>query len=220
MSTTRWLRTEDEIRQFFSAAKEEDDNRLYYKEADRFPTVKVFPMYATAVYTGMRAGELAALRWADINFDRRLITVQRSFNNPTKSGDVRHVPILDVLLPILKAWKLESGGKGLAFPNAAGEMWDQRGRVFAEFFRRVLTRSGLGPKYINFHALRHTFASHWVMNGGDLFRLQKILGHHDATMTQRYAHLSPAAYESDWGRFGTPEAEKEGEVIELKVKEE
>ena len=40
--------------------------------------------------------------------------------------------------------------------------------------------------------LRHTFASHWMMNGGDLYVLKDILGHKSVAMTQRYAHLSPA----------------------------
>jgi integrase len=52
----------------------------------------------------MRAGELAALEWPDIDFERRLITVQRSFDGPTKSDRVRYVPILTPLLSILREW--------------------------------------------------------------------------------------------------------------------
>ena len=70
---------------------------------------------------------------------------------------------------------------------------------------------------ITFHDLRHTFASHWVMHGGDLYRLQKILGHKSVQMTQRYAHLAPEAFKQDWGRLGTdlPGAEREGKVLPL-----
>jgi integrase len=211
----RWLRTREEIDGFLAAAKELDANRRYYKEVGRYETVPIFPLYATAIYTGMRAGELAGLKWSDVSFERRLITVQRSFNGPTKAGDVRHVPIIDVLLPILKAWKLECGSKSLVFPNVAGEMMDPKSRHFSEFLRKTLIQAGLDARHVHFHGLRHTFASHWVLNGGDLFRLQKILGHGSAQMTQRYAHLSPAAYESDWSRFGKAEEDKKGEVIEL-----
>jgi len=55
---------------------------------------------------------------------------------------------------------------------------------------------------ITFHALRHTFASHWMLKGGDIYRLQRILGHASIAMTQRYAHLAPAAFDQDHGRFG------------------
>ena len=41
------------------------------------------------------------------------------------------------------------------------------------------------------HILRHTFASHFMMNGGNVIALQKILGHHSLIMTMRYAHFSP-----------------------------
>ena len=56
-------------------------------------------------------------------------------------------------------------------------------------YSRADARAGLG--WLHFHDLRHTFASHWMMNGGDLYVLKDILGHKSVSMTQRYAHLSP-----------------------------
>jgi integrase len=64
-----YLRTDDEVRRFLAAARGEGEN--------------VFALYATAVYTGLRAGELAGLHWDDVDFERRLITVQRSFDGPS-----------------------------------------------------------------------------------------------------------------------------------------
>jgi Phage integrase family len=61
-----------------------------------------------------------------------------------------------------------------------------------------------------FHDLRHSFASHWVARGGDLFKLQKILGHKTVQMTMRYAHLAPAAFRDDWNRLGTALAPSKG----------
>ena len=57
-------------------------------------------------------------------------------------------------------------------------------------FRRLVRRAGLSG--VSFHTLRHTFASHAVMTGVDLYTLAKILGHRDIKMVQRYAHLAPA----------------------------
>lgn len=70
----QWRRGDDEVRRFLAAARGEDEHVLVF--------------YGAAVYTGMRAGELAALEWPDVDLDRRLITVQRSFDGPTKSDRV------------------------------------------------------------------------------------------------------------------------------------
>ncbi|MEH8539414.1 tyrosine-type recombinase/integrase, partial [Klebsiella pneumoniae] len=59
-------------------------------------------------------------------------------------------------------------------------------------FRNALDRAGieLPPGQLT-HVLRHTFASHFMMNGGNILVLQKILGHTDIKMTMRYAHFAP-----------------------------
>jgi integrase len=53
------------------------------------------PLYATAVYTGLRKGELAGLRWEDVDFARGLVRVARSYDQETKTGTVRYVPLCD-----------------------------------------------------------------------------------------------------------------------------
>ncbi len=204
----RYLRTDSEVVALLTAAKENGED--------------AYVLYATAIYTGMREGELAALRWSDVNFPRRLITVQRSYDGPTKAEDVRYVPILDVLLPILREWKLKTPGT-LVFSNRDGNMLQPCGRIFTERLHRILDAAGFEKSEvkrqrhcINFHCLRHTFASHWVMKGGDLFKLQKVLGHKTVQMTMRYAHLTPSAFAEDHGRFSTMAvAATETPVVEL-----
>jgi integrase len=193
----RYLRNEDEVRRFLGAAREEGE--------------LVFILYLTAVRTGMRAGELAGLEWGDVDFEQRLVMVQRSFDGPTKSGQARPVPILDALLPDLRAWKLRHPGR-LVFTNRDGNMLARSGRVFQEVLHRVLDRAAF-PKtstpgdrvrhYVTFHGLRHTFASHWMMRGGNIFKLQKILGHQSMAMTERYAHLAPNLFAEDYARMGS-----------------
>lgn len=193
-----YLRTEEEKERFLRAAREEDE--------------VAYLMFATAIYTGLRAGELAALRFSNIRFDgsRSIITVQNSFNGLTKSGKVRYVPILAPLYPLLLDWKARCGGD-LVFPNRDGNMYSESGRIFQEVLHRVLDRAEF-PKiernnkirrYIVFHDLRHTFASHWVAAGGDVFKLQQILGHANIAMTMRYAHLAPHAFTGDFERLGS-----------------
>mgnify|MGYP003379764469 CR=1 FL=1 len=55
----------------------------------------------------------------------------------------------------------------------------------------ALEQAGCHPLQRSWHALRHTFASHFVMSGGSILALQKILGHHDIKQTMTYAHLAP-----------------------------
>jgi integrase len=202
----RYLKTREEINRFLNAAKNEGD--------------LCFVMYAFALFTGMREGEIAATTWEDIDFERRLITVQRSFNGPTKADDVRYVPILDSLLPILLEWKLKSSGT-LVFQNQNGTMFGESARIFQEVLKRVLkaggfpqgSRGGKPSGYITFHDLRHTFASHWMMAGGDLFKLQKILGHKTIQMTMRYCHLSPNAFAEDFNRLPHFQENKNAQLI-------
>jgi integrase len=178
-----WLKTRAEIDRLLAAARAE-------------PEPIVFTLYATAVYTGMRAGELAGLRWSDVDFARRTIHVRRSYDGKTKTrASRRYVPIVDVLLPTLRAWAERCGGE-LVFPNGARKMHDQSARIFQETLHRVLDRAGFtrptdgrSKHAIHFHSLRHTFACHWRLNGGDVDALIRVLGHTSKAMTEHYANV-------------------------------
>ena len=182
-----YLRTADDIEKFLGAAMEEEPG--------------VFELYAAAVYTGMRAGELCGLQWSDVDLERRLITVQRSYATTTKTGQIRHVPILDPLLPVLREWRLRCPSSTVVFPNQNGTMNGPSARVLQETLRRVREKAALEYRF-TFHSMRHTFASHWMMAGGDIYRLQKILGHKSIIMTERYSHLAPDAFSSDYKILG------------------
>jgi site-specific recombinase XerD len=98
----------------------------------------------------------------------------------TKSGKTRAVPIASELEETIQAHAKEHG---------------QMGRIFGysiSAFREGVERAGLVlPEGQMTHVLRHTFASHFMMNGGNILTLQRILGHATVTMTMRYAHMSP-----------------------------
>lgn len=196
VETYRYLKTSEEIERFLGGALTLGEN--------------VHALYATAIYTGMRAGELGGLCWDDVDFSKRLITVQRSFEGPTKTGRIRHLPILDPVLPVLRRAFARRVNQ-IVFPNSRSGPLRSGYRVFEDTLRETLDISEFEPieqngrtqPYITFHCLRHTFASHWVMNGGDIFKLQRILGHQAIQMTMRYAHLAPEAFKSEHSRLGS-----------------
>lgn len=103
----------------------------------------------------------------------------------TKSKRNRSVPITDELEKELKAHLVERYGEG----------WPLANRYFFSCmgaFREAVGRAGLSlPRGQLTHVLRHTFASHFMMNGGNILVLQRVLGHSSLQMTMRYAHLAP-----------------------------
>lgn len=128
--------------------------------------------------TGARWSEAEELRISQVR------NGQLHFSG-TKSGKNRSVPVDDALLAKLDAYLEEQYGedKGIA------ERYFQHGYGA---FRDAVDKAGLTlPRGQLTHVLRHTFASHFMMNGGNILVLQKILGHSSLTMTMRYAHLAP-----------------------------
>ncbi|MCX5747902.1 MAG: site-specific integrase [Proteobacteria bacterium] len=153
---------------------------------------------AVALGTGMRLDELLHLHHADIDLERRLIAVHRGRQGTVKSGKARWIPVLDMLLPVLRQRALRRAGSDLLFPGKDGRVRSKAGVQGA--FKLAVKRAGLDPK-LHPHSLRHTFASHWMMSGGCIFRLSRLLGHSSVAQTEKvYAHLAPTVWEQDYGR--------------------
>src|SRR5437588_971360 len=136
-------------------------------------------MVSVALHSGMRLGEILNLRWYDLDFSSGFILVRDS-----KNGESRHVPMDATLFALFRAYPHRLGTDLVFSSPAGGHIVDVR-----TGFLNSCKRAGLID--LHFHDLRHTFASQFVMSGGDLYILKEILGHKSITMTQRYAHLSP-----------------------------
>jgi integrase len=170
--------------------EEMEINRFFLK----IKALPLYPLFATAIYTGMRRGELSGLKWDCVDFARNQLIVKRvrdrnGLRDTTKTGKSRLVPINPSLYPILlKLWQNRSDDTQLVFTKEDGGDLNAHhlGRDFDSYQASVE-----GLKRIRFHDLRHTFASQFVMKGGNIYTLREILGHTDVKMTQRYAHLSP-----------------------------
>ncbi len=149
---------------------------------------------SVAIYAGLRAGELWGLRWGDVRLGAQpQLTVRHSYRGPTKTGRIRHVPLLEPALEGLRRWQhLRPGvAHALVFPAHGGGC---HARGFDAGWPRLVRLAEFGRR-VRFHDLRHTFASHLVMGSwGHPWRLEEVrqmLGHSTIQLTERYAHLAP-----------------------------
>ncbi len=153
-----------------------DNRRLRFLEKGEITTLlrlcdrKIAPILVMAICTGMRRGEIVDLKWADIDFNNRMIHVLN-----TKSGKPRQIPINNNLLMILR---------GLA--RNGERVFDSQN--LRKLFESAVRLAGLND--VTFHTLRHTFASQLAMSGIDLRTIQELMGHQSFEMVLRYAHLS------------------------------
>lgn len=171
-------------------------------------------LVALALGSGMRFDEILCLHWADVDLERRIISVHRGRQGTTKTGKLRAVPILDSVLTTLKARALKRGGAILVFPGEDGKVRNQK--AVYTIYKLALKRAQV-DETLRFHDLRHTFASHWMMDGGCIFKLSKVLGHSSVVQTERvYAHLSPTAFEADYGRVAFKVPSEPAKIYDLK----
>lgn len=154
-------------------------------------------LYLAAAYTGLRQGELLALRWRDIDFAVQRVHVRRSWSQKAKvekapkSGKVRSVPLVAELvgpLDWLSRREHFTGEDDLVFARETGEhlcAWKLR-----RDYSAALKRAGL--RAVRFHDLRHCFGS-TAVRAFPLSDVQAMLGHAHVTTTMRYIHHRPGA---------------------------
>lgn len=158
------------------------------------------------LYSGLRLGELCALRWSDVNLQEGVLRVRRSvkrkffleeagegrrtrmvFKKPKTENSEREVPLPKFIVSALKAVKALAVGAE-AYVVTGKEKFIEPNAYYRRY-KRILRRYGL-PNY-TFHELRHTFATRCVEAGFDVKSLSEILGHADVRLTMNiYVHPS------------------------------
>ena len=141
-----------------------------------------------ACHTGMRLGELAGLKRGSIDYERRMIRVQNSYNNKlkkhllyTKNRDIADIPMNEEVYRTLIDQKMLNPDS-LIFPI---DLLSNPTKRLQSLCRRI------GGRPLRFHDLRHTFASCLAMAGVDLRTIQELMRHKSISMTLRYTHLHP-----------------------------
>lgn len=147
-------------------------------------------IYLTAAFTGLRRGELVALRWRDVDFSAQRIRVSGSFAGERlttpKSGKVRSVPLAPAVAEVLARLsqrELFTAEDDLVFPGVVGRYLDAS--ALSKRYRAALKRADLRP--LRFHDLRHTFGTRMIAKA-DIRRVQEWMGHADVATTMKYLH--------------------------------
>jgi integrase len=146
----------------------------------------------TAVATGMRIGELAALEWSDVDLLNREVHVRQAYTHglgvsSTKSNEPRTIDLTPQAAALLEAWFVESGGAGLVFERETGGHVDPgyttKQVLYPALERAGVARVGERGRKRDFHSFRHSFARIALENGAEITWVQKQLGHSSITLT-------------------------------------
>ena len=178
---------------------------------------RFYPVWALALMTGMRSGELFALKWQNVDFENRAIHVVEQWTSkcgfgPTKTRKTRVTPINDALLVFLKELKLGSGARSeFVLPRLKEWEGGEQAIVTREFCESI----GITP--IAFHDLRATFITNLLGRGESLGRVMAMVGHTQLKTTNVYLRLAGVEVKGGTDKLGyTVPSETIAQVVELK----
>lgn len=153
----------------------------------RDPQKAFWRVCMTALYTGMRFGEIASLRGEQVNLAAGAIRVQE-----TKSGRDRTVFITGDLARVFQNTPLPPGR--IVFPSKTGGVRTEPSTMFRTAVKALGLNNGVdsAKHKVVFHTLRHTFGSWLAISGVPLYWIAKLMGHTNEEVTERYSHLCPS----------------------------
>jgi len=165
-------------------------------DSDSFVDWRTWAIVNWVLATGNRAGTVRNILMDDINFSESEIFIRKTKAN--KSMILPMSPALKkVMKEFIRKWRADASETDYLFPNVGNKpisenaLWDS----YAKYCR------DRGVKNTSIHAMRHTFAKDYIRNNGDVFRLQKILGHSTLEMTRRYVNMFSEDLKEDYERF-------------------
>ncbi len=141
-----------------------------------------------AFFTGMRLGEIVALRWEDVDFDVRKIYIKRAKSDgregATKTGKARAIDMLDIVRDALSQQRKQTGLLRYVFVNSKNRPFQRIGSIKTTYWDPLLRRCGI--RYRVPYNTRHTFASLMLRGGEDILWVSKMLGHTTVATTMKY----------------------------------
>lgn len=159
---------------------------------------RVGMMVTVFLLTGLRLGELAHLRWKDVDTRHNAIRIQNQENWSTKNYKPRVIPMHPAVMGVFQSIP---EGKPDEYIFAT-----RTGKTVESYIRwEILGYARKAEVHANVKMFRATFASNLVMNGVDIYTVSKLLGHHDVKITEKhYAHLTPDFLNQSVSRLKVP----------------
>ena len=153
--------------------------------------------------SGLRVGELVMLRWADVDMEQGKVAIIEG-----KGGHARSTYFGQVAREALQAWAKESDSGPYLFPGRPGKSHTEVSTI-----GKIVARHGdaIGL-HLTPHDLRRTFATTWIRKGGNVFALQRLLGHQTLAMVGEYVALAEADLALEGGRRGILDTLAEGDA--------
>lgn len=147
-----------------------------------------------AIYTGARLGELSALHWQDIDFDKNTIKISKSWNQdrqemnkPKTESSNRIIPVNEKLLQVLR--QLKYNHTNFVF-GLSKTKYPPTSNAVNKTLRELLAKGNMQKKNFHFHSLRHSHVAYLLSEGVDIYAISKRLGHADISITLKtYAYL-------------------------------
>ena len=152
-----------------------------------------------SLYTGLRLGEVLALKWQNLDIKNKLIYIDKSVgsisqnhktltieSSPKTQSSIREIPISKKLLDLLKVLRQYNSTDYVIVSHNEKQI---QSRAYQKSFENLLKK--LNIKHYGFHSLRHTFATRLLENGVDIKSISELLGHSSPTITlNRYVHTN------------------------------
>ncbi|MCL2378480.1 MAG: tyrosine-type recombinase/integrase [Defluviitaleaceae bacterium] len=159
-----------------------------------FTEYKIWVLTNYLMATGNRISSALDVKIEDLDFTNALIQV-----NKTKNRKAQILPMSATLATVLQEYLIYRKGEAgdYLFCNSYGDKGEIR--TYQEMLASYNKARGVAKT--SAHLYRHTFAKKWILNGGDIFRLQKILGHSDLTMVREYVNMFGNEISLDFNRF-------------------
>lgn len=167
------------------------------RKNDSFVEWRTWAVINWVLATGSRASTICNIKIGDVNFARKELYINSSKNNKASILPLS-LALANTLQEYMKMWLYDFGPTDWLFPSSTTA--DQ---LTVNALKHSVRRYNLARdvEMTSIHAFRHTFAKNWIRNTGDVFRLQKVLGHSTLEMTRRYVNMFSEDLKEDYEEF-------------------